>query len=770
SRVLTLDPTTGIARGATLGTTTIVVTDLSRRVEARADVTVVPIEEIVATTSLLIPAPRLPAGESFTFQVDVLDANGNPVEGLHPVYTVENPDHGSISTTGVFTGDKAGVTDVIARVAGQEARATVTVIPGALAQIKVSPDSATLALGGQLRFSAEGQDSRRNTIPGVPITWGVADASMGSITSGGLYTAGDALGVNKVRASAGAIARETVVYQYITETRAPAGRTTVVDAVTTSSTVADVKATTHVVGLAEVSASSSLELALPPVLPSQANTVREAKVNIERRATNVTIMLEIQPGSAQVLPEEVDRKAFEKHMAEQEHAEPGVFISVIATEDGERLDSARLNSLLQSMTIQFAVASSYFEERGLDPTQVRLLEWSEGRLVRADVPARLLTPEPVEGVYVYEATFFAFSSFAFVAKPLATTTSVVQPPAAQSARPYTPPLPLARLALAGPGEVAAGSTVVYQVIGLAAGGERVPTARSQITFRATTAGAAVVEYSEGHVAAVRHVTVLPGPATSLSLEGVPKVYAASKGGFRIVGHDDFGNAIDLGWHAVRMAATGTQTVVVEIDGLLAELEVEVVPDLLARVAIEGPSQLVAGAEATYALAGYDAHGNRVPLRQDVLHVQAPSQAGRILVFYDEGGVSGSLPVDVLPGPLASIKVVGHEIVPSDTTTTFSLEGYDAFGNRVPLQRETLAFEAGPGGRRTYVCYAESDISGCQDVVVEERIAVTEVTAAPVAAASKWLVSVFMLLVLGTIGGVAFVVGRRRRDGDEDQER
>ncbi len=78
---------------------------------------------------------------------------------------------------------------------------------GALDGIGVWPRSATLEMGEQQAFGANGHDNLGFYVPITP-TW---SASGGSVTGFGLYTAGDLPGVYQVRAEDGALADEVDV-------------------------------------------------------------------------------------------------------------------------------------------------------------------------------------------------------------------------------------------------------------------------------------------------------------------------------------------------------------------------------------------------------------------------------------------------------------------------------------------------------------------------------------------------------------------------------
>ncbi|HUR19277.1 MAG TPA: ice-binding family protein, partial [Vicinamibacterales bacterium] len=110
---------------------------------------------------------------------------------------------GSINGAGGFTaGNTSGTfpNTVVASVGNVSGAATVTVTTGALASVTVTPNPQTLAQGGTQQYTAVGRDANGNVVAFTP-TWSI-QAGGGTITSGGVFTAGNTSGTfaNTVRA------------------------------------------------------------------------------------------------------------------------------------------------------------------------------------------------------------------------------------------------------------------------------------------------------------------------------------------------------------------------------------------------------------------------------------------------------------------------------------------------------------------------------------------------------------------------------------------
>jgi hypothetical protein len=124
------------------------------------------------------------------------DSSGNPV----PVSPTWSASAGSVDASGWYSPGPTGLHTVTASLASLSAQATVTVTPGKLASLAVSPSGATILSGQTLRFTAAGADSNGNPVAATP-QW---SASGGSIDGSGLFTGG-LVGTFTVTASSGGV-------------------------------------------------------------------------------------------------------------------------------------------------------------------------------------------------------------------------------------------------------------------------------------------------------------------------------------------------------------------------------------------------------------------------------------------------------------------------------------------------------------------------------------------------------------------------------------
>jgi len=122
------------------------------------------------------------------------DAHGNVVDIPNRVWSVAHGG-GAIDTAGLFTAGTTANTfanTVTATSGSISGTASLTVAPGPLASITVSPPSSTLAIGAQQHFTAVGYDDYDNVVPITP-TWLVLGGG-GTIDTSGVFTAGTVAG------------------------------------------------------------------------------------------------------------------------------------------------------------------------------------------------------------------------------------------------------------------------------------------------------------------------------------------------------------------------------------------------------------------------------------------------------------------------------------------------------------------------------------------------------------------------------------------------
>ena len=205
-----ISPTGLFTAGTAIGTFTSTVKATSGDVSAVATVTVTP--GALATITVTPNPVSLQTGATQQYVAVGKDASGNVV-AFTPTWSVV-AGGGAISGAGLFTaGTLAGTftNTVQASSGGIIGTATVTVTPGALASITVTPNPVTLAAGATQAYTAVGKDANGNTVAITPV-WSVASGG-GTITAAGVFTAGNTPGTftNTVKATSGGISGTATV-------------------------------------------------------------------------------------------------------------------------------------------------------------------------------------------------------------------------------------------------------------------------------------------------------------------------------------------------------------------------------------------------------------------------------------------------------------------------------------------------------------------------------------------------------------------------------
>jgi len=155
----------------------------------------------------IAPNPAsIAAGATQQFTAVGKDSSGNVVD-VATVWSVDAGGGTIDSGTGLFTaGTSLGTfgSTVQATSGSVSATSSVTIVPGSLATIAISPTTATLAAGTTQQFTAVGKDASGNVVSITP-TWTVA-AGGGTINSSGLFTAATAgTFSNTVNATSGTV-------------------------------------------------------------------------------------------------------------------------------------------------------------------------------------------------------------------------------------------------------------------------------------------------------------------------------------------------------------------------------------------------------------------------------------------------------------------------------------------------------------------------------------------------------------------------------------
>ncbi|GBD10443.1 hypothetical protein HRbin23_00084 [bacterium HR23] len=189
------------------------------RLEGREEVTTATASVVV----LALPRPQPPGttplarvvivpqrvelypGESLSLTVLNLDGNGFPLRDVPVEWRLEVAQAGSITpygkvTAGFTPGIYADAIRAVVRVPSPQGEQVVEgkaslVVRGPLERLTVIPQVVQVVPGQKVQFLAEGYDAFGTFLPGLRLRWRMDDPRAGSITEGGVFTAGSTPGV-----------------------------------------------------------------------------------------------------------------------------------------------------------------------------------------------------------------------------------------------------------------------------------------------------------------------------------------------------------------------------------------------------------------------------------------------------------------------------------------------------------------------------------------------------------------------------------------------
>ena len=677
--------------GAVSGTFTATVQATSGAVLGNATVVVTP-GPLASITVTPTPA-TLAIGGTQQFTAVGHDAGGNVVT-IAPAWTVA-AGGGSIGSAGLFTaGVAAGTfTNTVRATSGAvSGTATVVVTAGSLASITVTPNPGTLPINGSQTFTAVGRDVNGNTVP-IAATWTVV-AGGGSITSGGLFTAGAAAGTfpNTVRATSGAVSGTATV-------------------VVMAGPLASIAVSPNPVSLA-VSGTQQFTAVgtdaggnVVPIAPTWSVVAGGGAVDGAGMFTAGAV--------TGTFPNTVRATSGALSGAATVTVTAGALASLTIAPNPA--------SLSANGTQQFAAVG-----RDINGNVVAIApSWSVVAGGGAITSGGLFTAGLAAGTFTntVRATSGAVSAAATVVVSAGSLASITLTPNPVSL------VATGTQQFAAVGRDVNGNTVpIVPTWSVVAGGGTVNG--SGLFTAGTVAGAYpnTVTATSGAISGTATVTVTAGPLATITVTPNPTTLAANgTRQFTAVGRDANGNpvAITPAWSvaagggaitgaglftAGTVPGTYTNTVTATSGAISGTATVTVTAGLLASITVTpDPAALVVNGTQQFVAVGRDVDGNTIPISATWSVVAGGGSvdgaglftAGTVpgifanTVRATSGAISGAATVTVTAGPLASITVTPNPVtLPINGTQQFTAVGRDANGNTVPI---AVAWTIAAGG-------------------------------------------------------------------------
>ena len=183
--VSSLGEVTGIAAGT--ATITAALAGLS------ASTTITVTDGVVANVVVSPSTGTLQVAATLSLGAEARNASGQPLSGKTFVWTSATPSIATVNAAGVVTGVAAGTAAISASTAGKSATATINVVTAGpdtlIANIAVTPPSATLQVGVTASLGAVATNAAGQTLAGKSFTWTSANAAVAAVSAAGVVTA-----------------------------------------------------------------------------------------------------------------------------------------------------------------------------------------------------------------------------------------------------------------------------------------------------------------------------------------------------------------------------------------------------------------------------------------------------------------------------------------------------------------------------------------------------------------------------------------------------
>jgi uncharacterized protein YjdB len=208
----------GLVTGVVPGTATITATSEGKNGTSSITVTKIP----VGSVTVAPPTKSLFVTQTVALSATVRDSVGTVVTDRVVTWGSGNTAVATVSAAGLVTAVAPGTATITATSETKSGTSTITVSVVPVASVAVSPLSAGIRVGGTTQLTAATLDSIGGALTGRVVTWGSSDATVATVSSGGLVT-GVAAGTATITATSESKSGAST----ITVTKIPVGSVTV---------------------------------------------------------------------------------------------------------------------------------------------------------------------------------------------------------------------------------------------------------------------------------------------------------------------------------------------------------------------------------------------------------------------------------------------------------------------------------------------------------------------------------------------------------------
>ena len=164
-----------------------------------------------ASVSVVVNSSSLQVGQATQAVATARDGSGNVLSGKTAQWSSTNNSVATVDANGRVTAVGAGSASVSATIDGVSGSAGVSVAaatPVPVASVQVSPANASVAVGGQVAFTAVARDASGNQITGRSTSWASSMPGVATIDASGLAS-GVAAGSTTITASVDGVTNST---------------------------------------------------------------------------------------------------------------------------------------------------------------------------------------------------------------------------------------------------------------------------------------------------------------------------------------------------------------------------------------------------------------------------------------------------------------------------------------------------------------------------------------------------------------------------------
>ncbi|MFL5606534.1 MAG: beta strand repeat-containing protein, partial [Gemmatimonadaceae bacterium] len=182
--VATVNATTGVVTGVSVGSATITATSEGKTGTAAVTVTAVPVASVTVNPT----TENLFVGQTAVLSATVKDANG-AVVAVQPTWTSSNPLVAAVSSTGLLTAVAPGSATITASAGGKSGAASVVVTLVPVVSVAVEPPSASVIAGQTTTLVATVRDANGAVVTDRPVTWTSSNTTVATVSATGVVTA-----------------------------------------------------------------------------------------------------------------------------------------------------------------------------------------------------------------------------------------------------------------------------------------------------------------------------------------------------------------------------------------------------------------------------------------------------------------------------------------------------------------------------------------------------------------------------------------------------